>query len=551
MRSIRHVILIGAACVAVACSGEHQLAPAARGTAPPEAVQAALPGIPPWDEIKKKLPPIILDLAGAFDDLVTAYEKAKKAFDVTKMVLMWLGIIPTDNPDAKIDALKVDVANAAQGVSWQSTITFIDGNRGRCVDATNALMRNQGQLEELSIQDSECGSAAAAVAGSSPIAPPRISGAFLRTFNEITTDGLWKQVVPDRPQQINDVLVYDWRLGAPALMELVALRLLSIAAMDPNFRWGSHFRGELRQLRDSLRLHHDLMRGGIRCASDVAQVVGVGHICADIFTGAFSVQPLTSPAVDARTDVIYARLRSRLYQAMPLFQMRTMIDALSLYINAQEDITDGSIVGAVPHKELAPAGTNQCLDLPSGDANLCPLKLNDCVGATGQNWVYDRKGGTIVNLASGQCLAAGGQFVAGVFEALLGASAWSAPCNGGNEQKWTYDPDTQQMQSGIGTLLEVQAITPDTGTGNFCGPTPWRVMASTMESAVGTRWLAPQTCHNVCVEGAAIQLGATGGDSCNRECAQSVCAQDPFCCQVGWDGQCVAEVTSICGLKCK
>jgi hypothetical protein len=29
-----------------------------------------------------------------------------------------------------------------------------------------------------------------------------------------------------------------------------------------------------------------------------------------------------------------------------------------------------------------------------------------------------------------------------------------------------------------------------------------------------------------------------------------LCAQDPYCCDVAWDGTCVGEVSSICGQSC-
>ena len=38
---------------------------------------------------------------------------------------------------------------------------------------------------------------------------------------------------------------------------------------------------------------------------------------------------------------------------------------------------------------------------------------------------------------------------------------------------------------------------------------------------------------------------------CNTDaCVTAICAEDPFCCEEAWDGQCVSEVTSICGQSC-
>ncbi len=55
-------------------------------------------------------------------------------------------------------------------------------------------------------------------------------------------------------------------------------------------------------------------------------------------------------------------------------------------------------------------------------------------------------------------------------------------------------------------------------------------------------WLAfleSQSCGN-CID-------PHGGLGCEQsECEASVCALDPFCCDVAWDGVCAAEALDIC-----
>ncbi len=52
------------------------------------------------------------------------------------------------------------------------------------------------------------------------------------------------------------------------------------------------------------------------------------------------------------------------------------------------------------------------------------------------------------------------------------------------------------------------------------------------------------TCaHDLCTEGSALAIGCDG-------CVMAICGTDPFCCTTFWDGLCVNEVTSICGLTC-
>src|SRR5262249_6039632 len=53
---------------------------------------------------------------------------------------------------------------------------------------------------------------------------------FYRVYFESTTDGDWKQIIPDRAQP-KDGWIYDWRLGVPYAMQAIALRLEIIAAI--------------------------------------------------------------------------------------------------------------------------------------------------------------------------------------------------------------------------------------------------------------------------------------------------------------------------------
>jgi hypothetical protein len=52
--------------------------------------------------------------------------------------------------------------------------------------------------------------------------------------------------------------------------------------------------------------------------------------------------------------------------------------------------------------------------------------------------------------------------------------------------------------------------------------------------------------HDLCQTGELL----IGGEFPCVPCVQKVCDVDPFCCNSSWDGQCVAEVSSICGLSC-
>ncbi len=52
------------------------------------------------------------------------------------------------------------------------------------------------------------------------------------------------------------------------------------------------------------------------------------------------------------------------------------------------------------------------------------------------------------------------------------------------------------------------------------------------------------TCaHPICMTGVALVNGCD-------PCVTQICAVDPFCCNTSWDGICVGEVGSVCGIAC-
>lgn len=52
------------------------------------------------------------------------------------------------------------------------------------------------------------------------------------------------------------------------------------------------------------------------------------------------------------------------------------------------------------------------------------------------------------------------------------------------------------------------------------------------------------TCpHPICEVGDALVMGCDA-------CVDQVCAQDPFCCDQGWDDQCISQADDLCGAGC-
>jgi hypothetical protein len=71
--------------------------------------------------------------------------------------------------------------------------------------------------------------------------------------------------------------------------------------------------------------------------------------------------------------------------------------------------------------------------------------------------------------------------------------------------------------------------------------------------------VAPACAHDICALGDKLAASTSASPACHP-CVDQICAQDPFCCNGGyqsyyssepdWDAKCVAEVGAICGLTC-
>ncbi len=79
----------------------------------------------------------------------------------------------------------------------------------------------------------------------------------------------------------------------------------------------------------------------------------------------------------------------------------------------------------------------------------------------------------------------------------------------------------------------------------FCCTNSWdSVCVGEVESVCGRADCVSASCaHPVCVSGGALAAGC-------HACVSNICAVDAFCCSNSWDGVCVGEVGSVCGLTC-
>jgi len=450
------------------------------------------------------------------------YSYAKTAFDVATKLGEMMGILAAEDPDAKFKEILNAVQQAATTVDWKVTKTFIDTQLGQATWALGRLQLSGGQLPEGGNEDQSSGSAVDALALTD-------SAAFYRPYNDAQAK-LIENNIKERPEKTQDGQVYDWRLGVPVLLQLISYRIQIIAAMDPNFRFNHRYDPELTHLRDAVQFHYDKMIDGIKCGGSFfvgTALDSTGYFCQDIYTGIeFNRNPEWEvPQSHDGSDIVFPRLRSKVMRAMPLFQMRKTIDALNLYLNKGQDLTQAN--GDI--RSLS--DDSLCIDAQWGNPNpQTPVWSWGCNWDDAQWWVYDRQSGQIHNPAYDLCLDVAGADV------LPGTAVQTWGCNGTDAQLWSWDPLTSRLQNALGTVLNLPS-----------DPVTDSVLLNTVPPGThpaGEIWEAAQGCTNLCDE------RPDPGNPCDSSCQQQVCAADDFCCNNAWDGTCVGEVTSICGLKC-
>jgi hypothetical protein len=290
------------------------------------------------------LPPEIQQLGQNAGTVISIFSSAKSAVDVTAAVLRVLGVIQSD-PDVRTLFMQLNqhLDDAIGALSWQlDRITQADRLGVMQGYATTAAETVELTGMPLPVHDPAFQDSAG------PLAEAEMD-AFERTLNEAATDGPpitergalldhWKDYIEDRPP-VSDGLVYDWRIGVPALMQLIALRLEIIAAVNPSFNTNGFGNEELRGARNALARHYTRMLQGVRDGGWTA-APDTERIFADIYTGfyLFDASPedpvprfetpnraaLTAPASFRQWRV----LRQRVYDQMPLGQMRSLITRL-------------------------------------------------------------------------------------------------------------------------------------------------------------------------------------------------------------------------------
>jgi hypothetical protein len=318
-----------------------------------------------------------------------------------------------------------------------------------------------------------------------------IPNAFKRHYRDADTDGAlgdgnlkWKDVIQytqdDLHYDTNDGSAYDWRLGVPALSQLVALRLTLMAMEDPNFTTDGRFHDALTDFHDALTSQIATMTTGVRCGVrrvTFSDAPSFGYVywfsCADIYSGLNethqlrdAVDPERNPTpypdyntwyaanIQSVQDQSYRHVRAK----TSMFGVQALADTVFLFANSQPDLT--RIRGRIP----ASTNPDLCLEAEAGFLPGGPninwegaeTQLSPCRPVDGQRWAYDRRAQTIVHVASGKCLDT-------ITTVLVeqGTAYWANPailrdCRGGDSQRWTYDLQTRVLFNGLGVALDIR-----------------------------------------------------------------------------------------------
>jgi hypothetical protein len=381
------------------------------------------------DQIISKVPDGVKDVIGSATGFVGWYKTATDTVGTIEALLQVLGLLesPQDNTAAQFHTMQIEILASAAEDSARAREDRLADLIGDVIQA-GEIVRLGGKLaptDYLATHTAE------------RVSEATMENAFSRVFDESATDGEWKSIIADRPDSSGG-LVYDWRLGVPALMELIGLRLSIIASIDPTFRDDNVFAHELMPYRAALLNHLATMQEGVRCASmywvihDRNTVQGAEYkvACADIYTGSSALVVIPAPMppppcpIDARSgrtdpqcvaqqqaaqQAFYdanvpqalARLKQEVLNTMPLADIQNLANTLYTYSYA---LRDNALVW-----QNSNSGDISVWQINSGG-----LGPNGKVGTTGDwNWKivgggdFNRDGhGDILwqNAATGQCV---------------------------------------------------------------------------------------------------------------------------------------------------
>jgi hypothetical protein len=206
------------------------------------------------DFIRSRLPDSLnkrIDQAGK---LIDTFKGAVEAVQFAAAVATFLGILePELTLQEAYERLHRDIFNLGTALSKQQNNSQIAQRISQSYSAVLGI--EQGPILPNSAPDQE--SRAAALWGTSP-------SSYERFHDPTAIAGSWQNLITERPA-VDSGLVWDWRIGLPQMLHLIAMRLAVIAAIDNNFVRNGQYRTELFNYLDALRSVRQKMTGGLIC----------------------------------------------------------------------------------------------------------------------------------------------------------------------------------------------------------------------------------------------------------------------------------------------
>lgn len=306
------------------------------------------------------------------------------------MALEWI----PEHPGVSLNDLQNDIKNLADSIDWKGTVNFISQYHPHAAFAIQQLAQNK----TYALSNKDYPTTTWSLDGPWTFAAPITEGPFYRPFNKnILPKDYFHIYIEDFDTRPGN-LVYDWRLGIPALLQMISWRIQYIAAMYPEFRTTYERSFEFNWYRDALVRHYNRMMNGVKCGAHGDGDIYL-YVCGDIYSGQRHYAAVRSDkdhvyvsydydagrgrdgnywtVYDSRKPkqhddpgvydsagravgswYIYEELASIAKRNLPLFEMKAMINTLTLYTHYSMDLTE-------QFQRIQPYhNTHLCLDAP-------------------------------------------------------------------------------------------------------------------------------------------------------------------------------------------
>ena len=198
-------------------------------------------------------------LGDTADKLSSYYSDAKTALAVAHSLAEALGLADPVGFSTDTKAILAALDTIAGGINWSQSKAYVDDNMSWTFSAFSAAKRAPWSATAGSGIDLDSNKAVLALAADNG------SIAFYRNYNKnINETGRdWPNATSERPE-VNNNMVYDYRMGLAPMLESIAIRLQIIAAMDNNFLLDHAFDADLTHYLSVLQWHLQNMKDGIK-----------------------------------------------------------------------------------------------------------------------------------------------------------------------------------------------------------------------------------------------------------------------------------------------